>query len=406
MIRVLPPLIGAAVVALTLGLAACGASPTAPSRSPPVTPGRSLQPSRSPPAAPRRSLQPSPAVRPLAWSYVSMPGDSSNTVLGVSCASPVFCVAAGQSGPNAASTTLIETWDGKHWSITPSPNSGVSGLNDVACLSPANCVAVGSTGSNGQALIETWDGRRWSITPSPRQGNNISTLTAVSCAGPAFCTAVGFYETAPPPSIHVLIEMWNGIRWSVSPGPSPGSGDNSLTAVSCTSTTFCFALGSAGPARHGLIVMWNGTHWSIIAAPRPIGRSGYASLADVSCTSPAFCMAVGSYSSQSNVSLTETWNGIRWSNINNPGYTNIVADAVSCTSPAFCVGAGGNELIDTWNGTAWSFSRSPGSGGANGLTGVSCASPSFCTIVGFYSTAAPLAEIGRPARPSTAPGHS
>jgi hypothetical protein len=387
MIRGLARLIGAAV-ALTLGLAACGGSPAAPSRSPPVTPGR--------------SLQPSPALRPLTWSYVSMPGDSSDTVVGVSCASPMFCAAVGQSGPSAASTTLIETWDGKQWSITPSPNSGVSGLNDVVCLSTTDCVAVGSTGSIGQALVETWDGRRWSITPSPRQGNDISALIAVSCAGPAFCMAVGSYETAPPPLIHVLVEMWNGIRWSVSPGPSPGSGDNSLIDVSCTSTTFCLALGSAGLARHGLIETWNGTHWSIIAGPGPIGRSGDASLTDMSCTSPAFCMAIGGYS-QSNVSLTETWNGIRWSNINNPAYTNNEVGAVSCTSPAFCVGAGRNALIETWNGTAWSIRPSPGSSSANGLssgnglTGVSCASPSFCATVGFYPTPAPLAEIGRPA---------
>ena len=396
MIRVLARLIGAAV-ALTLGLAACSGSPTAPSRSPPVTPGR--------------SLQPSPALRPLTWSYVSMPGNSSNTVLGVSCASPVFCVAVGQSGSNATSTTLIETWDGKRWSITPSPNSGVSGLNDVACLSATNCVAVGSTGSIGQALVETWDGRSWSITPSPRQGNDISTLIAVSCAGPAFCTAVGSYDTAPPPLIHFLIEMWNGIRWSVSPGPSPGSGNDVLADVSCTSPAFCIALGHSGPSGQGLIETWNGTRWSIIAGPRPIGLNGYASLEGVSCTSPEFCMAVGGYS-KSNGSLTETWNGIRWSNIDNPAGTRNEVGAMSCTSPAFCVGAGrngpygANALIETWDGTAWSIRPSPGSGGANGLSGVSCASPSFCATVGFYANATPLAEIGRPARPSTAPGHS
>jgi hypothetical protein len=396
MIRILARLIGAAV-ALTLGLAACGGSPAAPSPSPPVAPSRSLQPSAT--------LQPSAALRPLTWSDVSMPGDSSDIVVGVSCASPAFCVAVGQSGPNATSTTLIETWDGKHWSITPSPNSGASGLNGVACLNATNCVAVGHIGSIGQALVETWDGRRWSITPSPKQGNGVSTLFAVSCAGPAFCTAVGFYETGPPLLTHVQIEMWNGIRWSVRSGPSPGSGDSSFTDVSCTSTTFCLALGSAGPARHGLIETWDGTHWSIIAAPSPIGRSGYASLTHLSCTSPAFCMAIGGYS-QSTVSLTEIWNGIRWSNINNPAYSTSEVGAVSCTSPAFCVGAGGNALIETWNGTAWSIRPSPGGSSASGLTGVSCASPSFCATVGFYPTPAPLGEIGRPAPPPTASGHS
>jgi hypothetical protein len=402
-------------VALMLGLAACGASPAASSRSPSVAHRHSLKPSRSPAVTPRRSLQPSPVPRQLAWSFVSLP---TGPIVDVSCASPVFCAAVGQSGPNATSSTLIETWDGKSWSITPSPNSGTSSLDGVSCLSPAKCVAVGSTGSIGQALVETWDGRRWLITPSPRQGNDISTLTDVSCAGPAFCTAVGWYETAPPPLIHVLIEMWNGIRWSVIPSPSSGSGDNSLTDVSCASTTFCLALGSTGPSGpglvegSGLIETWNGIRWSIIAGPRPIGLSGYASFADVSCTSPVFCMAVGGYS-QSNVSLTEIWNGTRWLMINNTAYTKNEVGALSCTSPAFCVDGGGSgpggadALIETWDGTAWSIRPSPGStGAANSLISVSCGSPSFCATVGSDYNGAPLAEIGRPARPSTAPGHS
>jgi hypothetical protein len=69
----------------------------------------------------------------------------------------------------------------------------------------------------------------------------------VSCGDSGSCTAVGGYQvTGLSSSSRVLIESWNGTRWSVVPSPDPGptNADDSLHAVSCTSRISCIAVGS------------------------------------------------------------------------------------------------------------------------------------------------------------------
>src|SRR5579862_7478511 len=80
------------------------------------------------------------------------------------------------------------------WSVVPSANRvGDNFLNGVSCVSPVACMAVGYRGrGNGfSTLVESWDGARWSVVPSPNRARTTNELLAVSCVSPVACVAVG-----------------------------------------------------------------------------------------------------------------------------------------------------------------------------------------------------------------------
>ncbi|HET9118726.1 MAG TPA: hypothetical protein VFN75_11735, partial [Pseudonocardiaceae bacterium] len=92
-----------------------------------------------------------------------------------------------------------------------------------------------------------------------------------------------------------LAEVWNGSSWSVMDAASPTT-NTELNAISCPSASFCVAVGqyvtSDGSAEQSLSEVWNGSTWAAITAPSP---SAASELLGVSCTSQSFCAAVGRY---------------------------------------------------------------------------------------------------------------
>src|SRR5436190_7774794 len=73
----------------------------------------------------------------------------------------------------------------------------------------------------------------WRTVASPsRQGDN--GLSAVSCSSPTFCVAVGTY-VAPKSGPKTLVERWDGQRWSILASPNATDPFGSqLNGVSCT----------------------------------------------------------------------------------------------------------------------------------------------------------------------------
>jgi hypothetical protein len=199
------------------------------------------------------------------------------------------------------------------------------------------------------------------------------------------------------------------LTWSVVPSPSPGSGYNVLSAVSCVSSAACTAVGldredTAPYAFHTLAEAWNGTRWSVVPSPTPGGVVG-VNLNGVSCVSPAACMAVGYYetSSGGESALIESWNGTSWSVVpsRHPASSNVILHGVSCVSAAACTAVGSfyhlhsgtiETFVESWNGATWSVVPSPGpASGGNVLSAVSCVSAAACTAVG-YDYEAPTLE--------------
>jgi hypothetical protein len=232
----------------------------------------------------------------------------------------------------------------------------------------------------------------WSITSSPSPGSNQNQLYQLSCTSATFCMAVGFrYDGS---ATQTLVETWNGTAWSVVASPDPAGTYDVLSDVSCVSPTKCEAVGAdeIGSTFENLAESWNGTAWSVVSSPDQ--GSGNNGLLSVSCTSAIVCQAVGSYEAGStSQTLAESWNGSTWSITSSPnqGSGDNQLNGVSCTSTTDCqavgnakVGSKYQTLVESWNGTSWSITSSPDQGsGDNYLYDVSCGDSSHCQAVGY-----------------------
>src|ERR1700722_6320196 len=201
--------------------------------------------------------------------------------------------------------------------------------------------------------------------------------SALRLLGPALVLATVLSVVASLPGADAGAS--SAISWSIVPSPpTPPTENNYLIGVSCTSSTFCAAVGTQNE-------MWNGAAWSAVP-----GTPAGAEVNGVSCSSPSACIAVGNGGS-------ESWNGSTWSLISiGLAGTSSTLNAVSCSGPSACTAVGNfapniscgpfppcgqvyqETLIESWNGSVWSIVPSPNAPSflANELTSVSCTDPS------------------------------
>jgi hypothetical protein len=180
-------------------------------------------------------------------------------LVGVSCPSSTFCLAADGNGN-------VLRWNGRSWSAPQA--TGASELTGVSCVSSTACAVVDAQGSvllaEGSQLL-------------PFAGG-VGGLAGVSClsARPATmsCVAVGEEGT---------------VEVTQAGSPDNGGGTmlaawlrDGLTAVSCTSARLCVAVGSRGD-----YTTWNGSSWSAPVTADP-GGGGFTS---VSCAARGACTA-------------------------------------------------------------------------------------------------------------------
>jgi hypothetical protein len=313
-------------------------------------------------------------------SWRPQPANGITFVTSMSCGSASFCeLVGGGSGAR---------WNGSTWSTqtipAPAGTSTVE-LSGVSCPTAAFCQAVGNDqlGSGNIATLGVrWNGSTWAdeVTQNPA-GATSASLGAVSCPTKTDCEAVGGFEQGSDASI-AIAQRWNGSSWAMQSGVAPPSAaNNALAAVSCTTASFCEAVGS-GPAPPGLSAealaeQWNGTSWRLQRTGNP------AQLVAISCVTAKFCEAVGSNGLKAGAGR---WNGSTWARQAVPGGE---LTALSCPSSKFCVAAGQDGHVASWNGTSWSEQAT--AAGFTSLGSVSCASPSFCEATGF-GPAGELAE--------------
>ena len=247
------------------------------------------------------------------WTRQSPPNPASGDLSAVSCSSTNACTAVGSANGSA----WAGSWNGSTWTSQSISTLSGSYLDGVNCPSANVCFAVGakSNGPNAAVLVERWNGSAWSEqnapSPSPRSGG--PHLTSVSCATVRSCTAVG------SGGYGVLVEHWNGSRWTRQ--TAPRSHVNAvLASVSCPSAERCTAVGENNFARGGkalgvLVESWNGKKWSLTKAPNPVFSRGSAALLSVACSSAKSCIAVGAggdFSDNVEKLIAERWNGRRW----------------------------------------------------------------------------------------------
>lgn len=324
------------------------------------------------------------------WSIVGAPAQI--VLSGVSCWSSNACMAVG----TRAGRPIAARWNGARWLSKPMATPGrvgSLGLSDLSCADSGKaCAAVGGFTDHHRQwlLMEHWNGRRWSAQRLPMSGSAGSGgLDEVSCAAHAFCMAVGSQEGSDGQSV-TIATRWRRTRWSPSPTVNDVIVDQDVTfnGVSCVSPSSCTAVGS--DLRQMVVAQWNGAAWRAEVFPTPLNPS--AALNGVSCTSASSCVAVGSISTQT---VVLRWDGSTWNIQPSPADVGQLV-GVSCVSPESCVAVGYNNngshfvpILERWDGTQWSNQQSAAPAGALGssLSSVSCTSATACVAVGGYEPA-------------------
>jgi hypothetical protein len=320
------------------------------------------------------------------WSSVTVPDPGGtaqndiNTLFGVRCTGAKNCWAVGYYVSGGELNQALH-WNGTKWSVvgTPDPAGTATGefndLLDVSCASASDCWAVGEYGvltASGEIILNQvlhWNGSGWSAATVPNPGgsanNDANALESVRCNSKGnSCWAVGTYGFVGSPTTLLNEALhWNGTTWSQIGTPNPdgtgGNAVNTLSGVTCTAASDCWAVGDYGSESSTSITLlnqalhWDGAQWTLVSTPDPDGSGTGAQngLFGVTCTSPTYCWAAGVY--------------------------------------GFISGGEGIVLNEAmlWNGTTWSLASTPDPGGtANGdvneLRSVRCASASLCWAVG------------------------
>ncbi len=319
------------------------------------------------------------------WNIVAIPNSANpnSNLYTLATISPNDIWTVGLDYPNrvlSSSHTLTEHWNGVRWSIVPSPNFGKysNHLYGVAAVSSHDVWAVGDyfidkRGSGGKTLIEHWDGTHWSIIPSPNVGNRFSELYMVAAVSSNDVWAVGNFISLSPYQNQELIEHWNGTKWSVVKGAHPGVASNSLSGITVVTANDIWVVGNYAQSNgHDMTLTehWNGTRWTFVPSPN-VGKfpNDFDAVAAVSAND---IWAVGSYAaSPGNIdfTLTEHWNGSKWSVVpsQNPetesnylqGVAVVTANNIWAVGYAYDFNTNPTTLIEHWNGSKWSVVPSP-----------------------------------------------
>ena len=184
-------------------------------------------------------------------------------------------------------------------------------------------------------------------------------LHAVSCTSATFCMAVGGSDKWGS-------ESWDGSRWT--PHQGGGRGVDGGAALSCATPTFCLDT-PAGP----VVSVWNGITWTVLQLPQSVVPG--LGLQSVSCPSALFCAGVGA------IAHAVTWDRHSW--VAGPAIQPQLTQ-VSCGSPTTCLaitppGSGYTDMsaVTAWDGAGWSqLVPVP----ADGKGVISCGSAESCTV--------------------------
>lgn len=273
---------------------------------------------------------------------------------------------AGRVGAAAAASLTCKG----SWQVVPSPNvrsDPYNQLNGAAIVSPGNIWAVGAAANATPVtgtLTEHWNGRRWRIVPSPSIAGASQSYFAAVAAVPRTreLWATGISMTGGVQS--TLTERWDGKRWKVVSSPNVGAVGNSLTAVVALSATNVWAAGawSDGPgSSSALIEHWNGRKWRVVSSPPVAGHVNLLGLTPVPGTKTLWA-AGGSGSS----TLAERFSGGGWHVITSPGGATFYGISARTAKDVWGVGQTGTPatLTEHWNGTRWTIAASPDPGSA------------------------------------------
>jgi hypothetical protein len=221
-------------------------------------------------------------------------------------------------------------------------------------------------------------GLSWGVVPSPHQNNEFNKLVSVAAISTSDVWAVGSYDYESEPG-RILIEHWDGVRWSIAPVPSPDDGE--LNAVVATASNDVWAIGDITHTSFNpgdtLTMHWDGSNWSRVPSPNPFKGEhflyGAAAISSDDVWAVGFSIPSGSETGQT---TTMHWDGSQWSVVPSPHLGNEdVLFGVSALSSndvwaageyfTFTGGQGQHTLTMHWDGSQWSVAPSPNPGDQN-----------------------------------------
>jgi hypothetical protein len=220
-------------------------------------------------------------ARTRAWVKVPSPnpagcgGAAPSSLRGVAVltATDAWAVGMARSGPPGQRNTLIEHWDGARWTVVPSPDPSRAGcvrdeLLGVAATHATHAATWAVGDYCGAALVLRLKSRRWQQVPAPSPPTGISErLVSVAVTSNANAWAVGRIGG------RILILHWNGTTWATARAPSPvGATSARLARVTAVSPSIAWAVGQGHYPDHVtklLIERWEGTRWTLVPVPNP-----------------------------------------------------------------------------------------------------------------------------------------
>ena len=319
-----------------------------------------------------------------------------DTITGIGPAGPDDAWAVGaymRPGSGKGWLTLTEHWNGTRWARVPSPDPGVffkvrpsNVLSAVAAVSPRDVWAVGSWSQpalpfweNTRAILLHYNGRLWRtlIAPDPLGLPHDYALDAIVARSARDIWVAGGYPTTPSTG-KLLIEHYNGRRWSIVTAPSPGISAG-ISSLSLGTGDAVWAVGSYNVVNSAgtvvttrtLILRWNGSAWRRVPSPNP--SASFNVLTGVSAVPGGGAWAVGKYNTSSpgaspvtpDRTLTLRWARGRWHAVASPdpgNAGNFLYGVLDNRTGTYAVGEADSgpassltvrPILIRWTGTRW-----------------------------------------------------
>ena len=149
------------------------------------------------------------------------------------------------------------------------PGAGLSSFDHVSVISRRKAWAVGTrwdAAGNHLVLIERWNGRRWSVEPVSMNG----LLHGIHARTPKDVWAVG--RTVRNGQLRTLTLHFNGRRWRRIPSPNVNTRPHILNAVHASGRNDAWAVGYHYGDK-AIAMHWNGDRWRLTDLPDLGGRS-------------------------------------------------------------------------------------------------------------------------------------
>ena len=320
----------------------------------------------------------------------SIPNASSGGVLNaISCllvSTNDECWAAGIVNSN--SVVDVSTNGGTSWTEDDLQPSSSRPLVTIACVNASGVSCWTSSNQYGVVIYTTTNGgSTWSTVSGPSGASSINTF---SCPSATLCFAAG---SSGYPNYGAMYELSSG-TWS-----TPVSVNwSSITGLSCESTTSCAATGLyswGGGGASGAALIWNGTSWSAgisisstsVTNTMP-GSMQIDSATAVSCPTSSACFASGPEGVIGTQNGGSSWVQLYFI----PLYGS--SAAIACPTVRICYWAPGDDLVykTVDGGASWfpqalpsslALSVSQTDGPVNGVASISCADVNDCTLAGY-----------------------